>query len=377
MTPDRSAARAWRGLLAITATYVAFLLFAQFGFLRQVEHDLADPGQVKATLAAMGIAGLAASFGTAWGLGRVSALRLVRVGLAAVAVVAAGSTACHGFAALFVAAAGIGASIGVLTVALATALPEMAPGATGRAAGLGTGVAYFLSNIPGLFEGAPAVRALFPAALAAVAAALVGSAPLPGPPLLPAPSRPLGGAGSRFGFAGILAVFLVLVWLDSAAFAIVQANPELKAQTWGTAGQKWLQGSVHLVAAIGAGALLDAGVGLAIPFASWILFALAFPLLEGGGSIVAGPLYAAGISLYSTALVVMPTRGGQTAPSPRWRAGLLYGIAGWLGSALGVGMAQDLGTIPRSFLAATGVVLAIVFLLRLSSGGRSGGGGKG
>ena len=92
MTPDRSAARAWRGLLAITATYVAFLLFAQFGFLRQVEQDLADPGQVKTTLAAMGIAGLAASFGTAWGLGRVSALRLVRVGLAAVAVVAAGPT---------------------------------------------------------------------------------------------------------------------------------------------------------------------------------------------------------------------------------------------------------------------------------------------
>ena len=375
---------AWRGLLAIAATYVAFLLFAQFGFLRQVERDLADPERVKATLAAMGVAGLAASFGTAWLLGRVAAVRLVRAGLAAVAVVAAGSTLCHGFLPLLAAAAGIGASIGVLTVALATALPEMAPGASGRAAGVGTGVAYFISNVPGLFEGAPTVRALFPAALAAVAAAVLGPSP-PGPlsrPHSPSPeeekpsppgplSRPHspppgeGETRGRIRWIGILAVFLVLVWLDSAAFAIVQANPDLKAQTWGSAGQKWLQGSVHLVAAIGAGALLDAGVGLAIPMATWVLFALAFPLLEGGGSTIAGPLYAIGISLYSTALVVMPTRDRAASPSPRWRAGLLYGIAGWLGSALGVGMAQDLGRIPGSFLAATGAVLAMVLALRL------------
>ena len=375
---------AWRGLLAIAATYVAFLLFAQFGFLRQVERDLADPERVKATLAAMGVAGLAASFGTAWLLGRLAPVRLVRAGLAAVAVVAAGSTLCHGFLPLLAAAAGIGASIGVLTVALATALPELAPGAAGRAAGVGTGVAYFISNVPGLFEGAPAVRALFPAALAAVAAVVLSSSPSgplsrphsplsgeekPSPPgPLSRPHSPPPGEGEtrgRIRWIGILAVFLVLVWLDSAAFAIVQANPDLKAQTWGSAGQKWLQGSVHLVAAVGAGALLDAGVGLAIPMASWVLFALAFPLLEGGGSTIAGPLYAIGISLYSTALVVMPTRDRAASPSPRWRAGFLYGIAGWLGSALGVGMAQDLGRIPGSFLAATGVVLAMVLALRL------------
>ena len=188
----------------------------------------------------------------------------------------------------------------------------------------------------------------------------------PGP--LSHPHSPPPGEGEtrdRIRWIGILIVFLVLVWLDSAAFAIVQANPDLKAQTWGSAGQKWLQGSVHLVAAVGAGALLDAGVGFAIPMASWVLFALAFPLLEGGGSTIAGPLYAIGISLYSTALVVMPTRDRAASPSPRWRAGLLYGIAGWLGSALGVGMAQDLGRIPGSFLAATGVVLATVLALRL------------
>ena len=357
MRPD------WRGLLAITATYVAFLLFAQFGFLSQVQRDLADAGQVKAVMAAMGISGLAASLGTAWLLGRVGTVRLVRVGLGAVALVAVVSICCHGFAALLIAAVGIGVSIGLLTVALATSLPDLVPGRVGLAAGVGTGVAYFVSNVPVLFEAAPAVRALFPAGLAMAAAAALGPHP-PGPPL-PSPTHPPGEGGTGwFGFVRVLIIFLVLVWLDSAAFAIVQSNPELKAQTWGSAGQKLAQGMVHLVAAIGAGALLDAGFGLAVPLASWVLFAIAFLLLQNGGSAAAGPIYAVCISLYSTALVVMPTWRQPVSPAPRWRAGFLYGIAGWLGSALGVGMAQDLGFIPTWFLAITGIALAIAYLLK-------------
>jgi cytochrome c oxidase cbb3-type subunit 2 len=368
---------AWRGLLAIAATYVAFLLFAQFGFLSQVQRDLADTNQVKAVMAAMGIAGLAASLGTAWLLGRMPAVRLVRVGLGAVAVVAVISVVCHGFAALFAVAAGIGVSIGLLTVALATALPEMVPRqVAGRAAGIGTGVAYLVSNVPVLFEAAPVVRALFPAGLAVVA--LILRPHPPGPPL-PSPTRPPGEGGRGWlGFLRVLVIFLVLVWLDSAAFAIVQANPALKAQTWGSVGQKIVQGVVHLAAAIGAGALLDAGFGLAVPVAAWILFAIAFPLLQHGGSaaFVAGPLYAVGISLYSTALVVTPTWRTLSVPPARWRAGLLYGIAGWLGSALGVGMAQDLGRIPAWFLVATGAALAFVlFLLPSSPLSRPGGRG--
>src|SRR6185436_8290520 len=133
---------------------------------------LREAGQVRAVMAAMGIAGLAASLLTAWLLGRVPALRLVRTGLGAVAAVAAVSIACHGFPALFAVAAAVGASIGLLTVPLATALPEMAPwGATGLVAGLGTGLAYLVSNVPWLFEAAPVVRALFPAGLALVALA--------------------------------------------------------------------------------------------------------------------------------------------------------------------------------------------------------------
>ncbi|HEX6899869.1 MAG TPA: cbb3-type cytochrome c oxidase subunit II [Thermoanaerobaculia bacterium] len=353
MRPERGA---WRGVLTIAATYVAFLLFAQFGFLSQARSDLGDAARVKAVMAAMGIAGLAASLGTAWLLGRFKGPRLIRIGLGAVAAVAAGSVTVHGFPALLAAAAGIGASIGLLTVALAASLHEIVPARmAGRAAGLGTGTAYLVSNVPALFEASPALRALFPAALALAALALFREAG--------DESAPREGGHA---FPRLLITFLVLIWLDSAAFAIVQASPELKAQTWGSEAQKLVQGLVHFAAAAGAGLLLDLGVGLLVPLAAWALFALAFPLLQHGGfvaSMAAGPLYAVGISFYSTALVVTPARGAS--PSPRWRAGLLYGVAGWIGSALGVGMAQDLGRIPGWFLGITGAALALTWLPRL------------
>jgi cytochrome c5 len=335
---------AWRGILTIAATYTAFLLFAQFGFLSQIQHDLGgEVERVRAVMAAMGAAGLAASLGTAWLLGRVSGPRLVRAGLGAVAAVAAVSVVCHGFPLLLAVAAAIGASLGLLTVAVAASLTAIVPRpVAGLAAGLGTGAAYFVSNIPALFEAGPAFRALVPAALALVALGLS--------PREMSAQEPAG----RAGFLPLLATFLVLIWLDSAAFAIVQAAPELKAQTWGSDAQKLVQGSVHLLAAVGAGALLDAGFGLAVPLAAWGLFAVALPLLQHGGGAVAGPLYAVGISFYSTALVVMP--------GSRWRAGLLYGAAGWIGSALGVGMAQDLGHVPSWFLVATGAALAAAWV---------------
>ncbi|HSF41388.1 MAG TPA: cbb3-type cytochrome c oxidase subunit II, partial [Thermoanaerobaculia bacterium] len=372
------------------ATYVAFLLFAQFGFLSQLQRDLGDASRVRLAMAAMGIAGLAASLGTAWLLGRVPGPRLVRIGLGAVAAVAVISLACHGLPSLLACAAAIGASLGLLTVAVAAALPELVPArSAGLAAGLGTGIAYFVSNVPALFEAEPAVRALVPAGLAVVALLAAAGRPLTSPALLShrppflrerretaapregggALSRGMGGRWERVGvrFSGrgprpspgllpLLAIFLVLIWLDSAAFAVIQANPALKAETWGSDAQKLVQGGVHLVAAVAAGALLDVGAGLAVPLAAWALFAVAFPLLQHGGAMAwaAGPLYAIGISFYSTALVVAPSQG---APA-RWRAGLLFGVAGWIGSALGVGMAQDLGRIPGWFLLVTGAALA-------------------
>jgi hypothetical protein len=235
--PDGFWRAGWRGMVAIAAAYVAFLLFAQFGFLGQAQRELGDAGLVRAVMAAMGIGGLAASLGTAALLGRVPGLRLVRAGLGAVAAVAVASVASHGLPGLLAAGAAIGASLGLLTVAVAASLPELVPrSALGRAAGLATGAAYLVSNVPALFEADPAVRALFPAALALAALALApGRAPAdPGPAARRSPAARL---------LPLLIVFLVLIWLDSAAFAVIQADPELKARTWGSAGQKLVQGA--------------------------------------------------------------------------------------------------------------------------------------
>ncbi len=371
MSTDARALGAWaRGGLAVVAAYVAFLLFAQFGFLAQAQRDLADPRAVQAVMAAMGVAGLAASLAAGALLGRVAPRVVVRAALAGTAAVAAGSLACHAPVALAIVGAAIGAALGVLTVAIAASLRDLCGSRhAGLAAGAGTGIAYFLCNVPPLFEAPPAVRALVPAALALLAAALLPAEAGPrGEPRLraghsPAPTHPPTHLGAGRLVRAVVA-FAALVLLDSAAFAVIQAQPALKALSWGSDAQKWLQGVTHLAAALGAGLLLDAGLFASLLGATAALFALAFPLLLGQGPFAAagGPLYAVGISIYSTALVFYPSRGGDgVRPAPRWRAALLYGLSGWIGSALGVGAAQDLGTIPAGLIAAAAAAVALAW----------------
>jgi cytochrome c oxidase cbb3-type subunit 2 len=177
--------------------------------------------------------------------------------------------------------------------------------------------------------------------------------------------------------AGV-AAFLALVWIDSAAFAAIQQRPDLAAATWGTASGKLAIGAAHLLAAVAAGALLDAGRLLPLLAGSAGIFALALPAIESGAGShptwgrLWGLLYACGISAYSTALVTWPGRigrkvgqGGEPPAGmpPRWRAALLYGVAGWLGSALGVGMAEDLRRIPTAAVAAAVAVVWIACAL--------------
>ncbi len=407
------------GLAAVVATYAFFLLWAQFGFLELIGRRLGAGASVRPALAAMGLAGIAASAGAGWLAGRVPARRLVAAGLAACTAAAPLALACAGPAALAAAAAATGAATALLTVALAAGLRELVRGPRfGLAVGAATGVAYWICNLPPLFEAAPGAQAAAVAALCAGALALLlaadgrgratadvvgaaarrpardglgphglgphglgpdrlepdgtpgGPAPIP-PPVLPAALY------GPLALAGVVLAFLVLVWLDSAAFAVIQRTAALKGLTWGTAGQKLTQGSVHLVAAVAAGAWLDRRRLMALPAAAWGLFAAAFTLLGATGGAAAAPaattataaalgavLYAAGISIYSVALVVYPAAHGD-APGlvpRRWRAALLFGVAGWLGSALGVGMAEDLGRVPRAFVGVAGLALAAAAL---------------
>jgi cytochrome c oxidase cbb3-type subunit 2 len=128
--------------------------------------------------------------------------------------------------------------------------------------------------------------------------------------------------------------------------------------------QKLEMGVVHLFAALAAGCMIDRGRLTSLLPATWVLFAVAFTLMRSPSETaqVAGPLYAIGISLYSVALVSYPSRGAS-ASSARWRAAVVYGVSGWLGSAFGVAAAQDARVIPLPAVAGAGALMMIALLL--------------
>jgi cytochrome c oxidase cbb3-type subunit 2 len=57
--------------------------------------------------------------------------------------------------------------------------------------------------------------------------------------------------------------------------------------------------------------------------------------------------------------VFYPARSGRPG-----LAALVYAVAGWTGSALGIGLAQELDRVPAGLIAASGVVLAAMFFVR-------------
>lgn len=372
---DRSASPTWRrsrlpGLLGVAATYVYFLLWAQFGFLALIHQRLPDEA-VEPVMASMGLTGLAVSLMTPLLLRRLGASRLLPMAFVACAVVAPLATGAQGLLTFALAGAAIGAATALLTVTLASHLRHLIPGRRfGLVVGAGTGLAYFVCNIPFLFEGSPQAQSLFVAVVGGLGAwATRGTAVAAA-----SPSRTgglaLADADYRgLGFLSLVLAFLALVWLDSAAFVVIQETLALKGLTWGSGGQKLLLGTCHLVAALAAGWAIDRGVFRSLLVVAFGLFVVAFSGLDSAVPfirILSGPLYTFGISLYSTALVALPAYGAwRPGLVPvAWRAAWVYGIGGWLGSALGVGMGQNLHRIPFFFLLTAGLLLWTGWWLR-------------
>lgn len=351
------------GLGAIAATYVYFLIWAQFGLLARMRSAGLDAGEIRLAMAAMGLAGLAASFATA----RLPAdRRTVAAGLAACAAAALAALAASSLPGFAFAAAAVGAATAVATVSLAAALPTLVgPARRGLAVGAATGLAYLVCNLPALFEASPAAQARVAATLCLLAAAALRFGPARSGPPRPLPAAPALPNFHGLGWAAVVATFLALVWLDSAAFAIIQESAALRQLTWGAGNVKLVLGAVHLLAALVAGWVIDRGGLLRLPIVGYGALALAaLALARLAPGLAAGALYAAGVSLYSVALVIVPAaRLEPGLASPGWRSAQLYGIAGWLGSAAGVGMAQDLHRIPGAFLVAAGALLGVAALI--------------
>jgi hypothetical protein len=348
-----------RGILAsvaaVASVYAFFLLFAEFAFLELVR-PLGPPGVPEPmTLLPLVLGGLVGSLGAAWGFrSRWAGSGLALAQLVAVAAAALTLIATRAWEGSL--AGGLtGLAVGWATVTLAAGLPRYVRfEQLGRVIGWGTGLAYGLCNVPAIFGAPPREQALYAGLVAAVGALTATQLDARAP-------HDVGAGLGRRGIAVGVLLFLVMVWLDSALFYLIQHTAEAKAVTWSGSERLWSNAVVHLLAAVVSGWFLDRGgsrgvegislAGLvltAVLVGPWPRWAPAIPLV-----------YPAAISAYSTALVYFAARSGTAT-----RAALIFGVAGWIGSGLGVGMAQDLNAVPWALALAAGMAGGAFLLVR-------------
>ncbi len=352
-----------RGAALIAVTYFYFLIFAQFGFLARLG-DLGIGGSsLKIVMAAMAFGGILFSLLTAYIKTRWSAAARIRVGLGLCALSAFASALVHlDLPGAVAVAFAIAAGLGILTVTLVANLNLwLGDWDPILMVGLGTGTGYFVCNVPAIFNASSRQQAIL-SALLCLAALAIPNAPRNAPEV-PDIKRSL-----RMSVPIALSSFAAFIWLDSAGFYIIQHTPELKAGTWMGNAHLWTNGCVHFCAALLAAVLLRAR-------GSKVVFVCAIALLGGACLAVARPalalpsslLYPGGVSFYSVVLVAYPSflSPAATAEGRARIAGWMYAVAGWVGSALGIGMGQNLGYVPPVFIVAAVAVVVWPGLLDL------------
>lgn len=342
----------------VAAVYVYFLIFAQFGFLKAVQATLGEgSGVIRPIMAVMGCAGVAGSVLAARFFSERNAPRQIMAGLGVCVVATAGSLGANSSVGFQVTAGLTGLGAGLTTVTLAGMLRRAAGDShLGRVIGLGTGLAYAFCNQPGIFDADATTQALI--GMLAGVAGWAGSRGLA--PRFP-PEQQTGREYSRAGVAAWVLVFAALVCLDSAVFYLIQRNPALTAAAWAGPMRLTLNAGVHLGAAMLAGWALDRG------WPGWTTGLGAVALLLACGLMNewqstrdrVGWLYIAGVSAYSVALVYYPARSGRPG-----LAALVYAVAGWGGTALGIGLAEGRQDLPGGLLLVTGAVILLGLIAR-------------
>lgn len=342
----------------VAAVYVYFLIFAQFGLLRAVAGAWKDAGGVMPSiLAGMALAGMAGSVIAAKVFSPGRGRALLAAGFMTCAAAATGVRSAESIAAFSIVALFTGLGVGVVTVALAGLLrPAAGDAKLGRITGLGTGLAYAFCNLPGIFDAGAGTQAWI--AVGATATGFVASRALQ--PRFDA-EAPRVGDYSRRGLASWIVIFVALVGLDSALFYFIQHTPELTKTMWTGAGRQGLNAMMHVAAAVLAGWALDRqGLGRAVAAAALALL-VACVWLSGRheGRAIGALLYIASVSAYSTALVFYPAHAGRPGV-----AAWIYAVAGWGGSAVGIGLVEGRGHFPGAVTAAAAVLLAISLMGR-------------
>ena len=347
----------WQGVCLVAITYVYFLIFAQFAFLKRLAVLGIADAHLKAVMAAMAVGGILFSLLAPRLTHYPSPQRRLRVAFAACGAAAVLCLRPLGLATSMAVSLLIGCGLGLLTVTLVTYLRLwLGHGNHLLKVGLGTGVGYLVCNFPPLFTALPNVQAVTSAVLCVtgICVTLTQASPAPAEAATP--------AVSTVPFVRVLACFTALVWLDSAAFFIIQSNPALKAGTWEGAIHLWINGLLHLVAALAAAWWLrKRGLSFVLTLAFFVLASACLLLLDPNRAVLASAFYPVGVSLYSVALVAYPSLlAPASSVAERGRqAGWIYAIAGWFGSAMGIGMGQNLGHVPPAFVLLAGAVVVL------------------
>ncbi len=347
----------WQGACLVAITYVYFLIFAQFAFLTRLAHLGVANVHLKTVMAAMAAGGILLSLlAPRLNLWPSPTLRL-RAGLCTSGLAAFLALLRLNFAAAAAVSFLIGAGLGLLTVTFVTHLRRFVGDRNPLlAVGAGTGTGYFICNLPRFFTASATVQALSAGVLCLAG---IGITFLPSPP--PQESRAVS-IKTAVPLYRVLAGFTALVWLDSAAFLIIQNTPGLKAGTWQGTLHLWTNGVLHFAAALAcAWFLRRRGLSPVLIAAFLALGTACLLLLDPARTILASVFYPVGVSLYSVALVAYPSLLAPVASTAeRGRmAGWIYAIAGWTASAMGIGMGQNLGYIPPLFVAAAGAALLV------------------
>lgn len=350
---DRAIISGWRGVALIAVVYVYFLIFAQFAFLTRLAELSIGGNALKIVMAAMAFGGILLSLLTPR-TEYIENPRTVRIGLAIAASAALLTLLPLNLTTAAIVAFLIGSGLGITTVTLVTHLRIWTGAQRGIIrVGLGTGFAYFICNLPAVFTATPKHQALLASCLCIFAMCVR---------LGPEHQRAQATAGhsSRLTFPIALISFAALIWLDSAAFYIIQHTPALKAGTWLGSVHLWTNGTIHLLTAIAGALLLQRGRIALTLAAAFSALAFACVLLQHSSLILSASLfYPIGVSLYSVALVAYPSflSSAESTSDRAKQAGWIYAIAGWVGSALGIGMGQNLGRVPLAFVAVAGIAV--------------------
>lgn len=341
-------ARSWvAASVATAATYVYFLIFAQFALLALATRA-GEAARLRELMGAMGAGGIVGAAAAAFWYSPARARAQLVAGFVVCALGAQLATVAAAGAHWLAVFVVVGLALGAVTVTLAASLRAAAgAGRLGLSVGVGTGAAYAICNLPPIFTADPRAQAWL--AVVAAAAGVVATGNL-------APSRQeQPAAPERAVVVRWLVALTALVWMDSAVFYVIQQTPALRGPTWEGAGHLLANAAVHLAAGVAAGWLLDRGWRRAPAVAGIALLGAASLMLAGWLPVVApGWLYVAGVSLYSVVLVYFPATTARAGV-----AATVYGLAGWVGSALGIGMAQDLASVPLGFVGVAFVAVVV------------------